>query len=225
MCLPVITGVHQGCIFSPLLFLVCIDYVMRKALNHPEFGIPWGRGKLTDLDFADDVALLSHSATMLQQMTDSLKTSAEMVGLRISSDKTKVSTVSATDTPVSIGQQTLEGVSEFQYLGSIIFTNTDVKVDIRARIGKAASTFQRLLKMFIGWKCIKIIYFNINLKLHSIVPYFSHSINLDNKLRLYTSIVIPTALHACETWKSTSIIRQKLDVFHQRCLRTILGIS
>ena len=130
----------------------------------------------------------------------------------------------STDTPVSIGQ-TLEGVSEFQYLGSIIFTNTDVEVDIRARIGKAASTFQRLLKMFIGWKCIKIIYFNINRKLHSIVPYFSHSINLDNKLRLYTSIVIPTALHACETWKSTSIIRQKLDVFHQRCLRTILGIS
>ena len=85
---------------------------MRKALNHPEFGIPWGRGKLTDLDFADDVAVLSHSATTLQQMTDSLKTSAEMVGLRISSDKTKVSTVSATDTPISIGQQTLEGVSE-----------------------------------------------------------------------------------------------------------------
>ena len=198
----VITGVRQGCILSPLLFLICIDYVMRKALNHPEFGIPWGRGKLTDLDFADDVAVLSHSATTLQQMTDSLKTSAEMVGLRISSDKTKVSTVSATDTPISIGQQTLEGVSEFQYLVSIISTNLDVEVDIRAKIGKAASTFQRLCKI---WS--------------------SHSINLDTKLRLYMSIVIPTALHACETWKSTSIIRQKLHVFHQRCLRTILGIS
>jgi len=170
----VITGMHQGCILSLLLFLICIDYVMRKALNHPEFGIPWGRGKLTDLDFADDVALLSHSATTLQQMTDSLKTSAEMVGLRITSDKTKVSTVSATDTPILIGQQTLEGVSEFQYLGSIISTNSDVEVDIRARIGKATSTFQRLRKI---WS--------------------SHSINLDTKLRLYTSIVIPTALHAC----------------------------
>ena len=175
---------------------------MRKALNHPEFGIPWDRGNLTDLDFADDVALLSHSATTLQQMTDSLKTSAEMVGLQISSDKTKVSTVSATDTPISIGQQTLEGVSEFQYLVSIISTNSDVDVDIRAKIGKAASTFQRLCKI---WS--------------------SHSINLDTKLRLYMSIVIPTALHACETWKSTSIIRQKLHVFYQRCLRTILGIS
>jgi len=77
---------------------------MRKALNYPEFEIPWGRGKLTDLDFADDVALVSHSATTLQQMTDSLKPSAEMVGLRISSDKTKVSTMSATDTPISYNQ-------------------------------------------------------------------------------------------------------------------------
>jgi len=39
------------------------------------------------------------------------------------------------------------------------------------------------------------------------------------------SVVIPTVLHAYETWKSTFNIRQKLDVFHERCLRTILGIS
>jgi len=52
-----------------------------------------------------------------------------------------VSTLSATDTPISIGQQTLEGVSKFQYLGSIISTSLVVEVDIRARIGKAASTF------------------------------------------------------------------------------------
>jgi len=82
------------------------------------------------------------------------------------------------------------------------YNQSDVEVDIRARIGKAASTFQRLGKI---WS--------------------SHSINLDTKLRLYTSIVIPTGLHACETWKSTFNIRQKLDVFHQRCLRTFLGIS
>jgi len=64
---------------------------------------------------------------------------------------------------------------------------------------------------------------------HKITVYFEfgpamHSITLDTKLLLYMSIVIPTALHACETWKSISIIRQKLDVFNQRCLRTILGI-
>ena len=45
------------------------------------------------------------------------------------------------------------------------------------------------------------------------------------KLRVYTTIVIPTAIYACETWKRTVMITHRLDVFHRRCLRAILGIS
>jgi len=39
------------------------------------------------------------------------------------------------------------------------------------------------------------------------------------------SIVVPTALHASETWKSTANIRHKLDIFHQRCICNIMRIS
>ena len=35
----------------------------------------------------------------------------------------------------------------------------------------------------------------------------------------------PTAIYTSETWKSTARIRQQLDVFHQRNLRKILGIT
>ena len=42
---------------------------------------------------------------------------------------------------------------------------------------------------------------------------------------VYTAIVIPTAIYACETWKRTVMIAHRLDVFHCRCLRVILGIS
>ena len=45
------------------------------------------------------------------------------------------------------------------------------------------------------------------------------------KLRLYQSIVLPTTIYAGETWKRTAAISNRLDVFHRRCLRTILGIS
>ena len=53
----------------------------------------------------------------------------------------------------------------------------------------------------------------------------SSTINLNVKLRLYTAIVIPTAIYAYEMCKRTAMIAHKLDVFHRRCLRTILGIS
>ena len=36
---------------------------------------------------------------------------------------------------------------------------------------------------------------------------------------------LPTAIYACETWKKTAMIAHRLDVFHRRCLRAILGIS
>ncbi|KAJ8405980.1 hypothetical protein AAFF_G00308680 [Aldrovandia affinis] len=45
------------------------------------------------------------------------------------------------------------------------------------------------------------------------------------KLCLYMSVVIPTATYACETWMRTASITNMLDVFHRRCLRTILRIS
>ena len=42
---------------------------------------------------------------------------------------------------------------------------------------------------------------------------------------MYTAIVITTASYACETWKRTAMMAHRLDVFHRRCLRAILGIS
>jgi len=39
------------------------------------------------------------------------------------------------------------------------------------------------------------------------------------------STVVVTALRASETWKSTIRIQHRLDVFHRRNLRKILGIT
>ena len=51
------------------------------------------------------------------------------------------------------------------------------------------------------------------------------SISMTIKLQLYNTIVLPTALYASKTWKTTAAISKKLDIFHQRCLRNILKIS
>jgi len=51
-------GTTRMCTFS-FLFLVITDFIMKKSLNNPVFGITWKHDRLTDLDFADDIVLLS----------------------------------------------------------------------------------------------------------------------------------------------------------------------
>ena len=60
-------------------------------MNKPNIGISWKQGiRLTDLDFADDVALLAKTNEQLHYRTTNLETEAAKVGLRISHSKTKV---------------------------------------------------------------------------------------------------------------------------------------
>jgi hypothetical protein len=49
-------GIGQGCILSPITFLLVLDNVMRKTLRNRKRGIQWGmKDRLEDLDFADDI--------------------------------------------------------------------------------------------------------------------------------------------------------------------------
>ncbi|PIO67667.1 hypothetical protein TELCIR_10574 [Teladorsagia circumcincta] len=54
------TAVRQGCILSPFLFNICLDFVMRRAMRQTETGLSWyNEERLADSDFADDIALLA----------------------------------------------------------------------------------------------------------------------------------------------------------------------
>ena len=58
----VLTGVRQGCLLSPFLLLLCIDWTMKQVANNSRTGIQWSlTEQREDLDFADDLALLAHT--------------------------------------------------------------------------------------------------------------------------------------------------------------------
>jgi hypothetical protein len=85
----VMSGVKQGCILSPT-FLMVMDEVMKKAIGGKIRGINWGiTGQLEDLDFVDDICLLSHTFYKMETKLKDLENEGKTVGLKINCGKTK----------------------------------------------------------------------------------------------------------------------------------------
>ena len=74
-----------------LLFVIAIDWVMRRTTEDQQRDIRWILfSTLEDLDFADDLALVSLAHQHTQEKTSRLSTFARQVGLKINQKKTEV---------------------------------------------------------------------------------------------------------------------------------------
>ncbi|VDN43814.1 unnamed protein product [Dibothriocephalus latus] len=74
---------------SPILFNYAIDSVLGKAIQENDgFELASGR-RLTDLDYADDIALLDSSFGDLQSMVSPMNEVAKSVSWSINTGKTK----------------------------------------------------------------------------------------------------------------------------------------
>ncbi|VDP28669.1 unnamed protein product [Schistosoma margrebowiei] len=95
---------------------------MKTSTSEQKDGIQWtARNQLDDLDFADDLALLSYTHEQMQTKTASVAAVSASVGLSIHKGKTKVLKFKAENSnPITLDGETLEDVESFTYLGSII---------------------------------------------------------------------------------------------------------
>ena len=171
------TGVRQECPMSRLLFNLAIDWVMRQTTSYRVRGIRWTLlSTLEDLDFADDVALLSHTHQHMQKKNTRLSMFAQQVGLKISQKKTEVTMLNVSNpSPVKVNGEDLPTTEEFTYLGNTVRHDVGAGSDIRKRLNKARNAFRMLNN---GSK--------------------SSQHSTDTKLRLYQSCVLSTLLHGSE---------------------------
>ena len=100
------SGVKQGCNMSGFLFLLVIDWIIIKVTADNDTGIGWNfTSMLEDLDFADDIALISNNIQQIETKTDRVDNIAVSTGLKINIIKTQVMRIN----PTSYEPVTLNG--------------------------------------------------------------------------------------------------------------------
>ncbi|VDP02950.1 unnamed protein product [Schistosoma margrebowiei] len=94
-----------------------------------------------DLDFVDDLALLSHTQRQIQEKG----TIVAVVGLNIHKGKSKILLHNTACTNrITLDGDVFEDVKTFTYLGSIIDEHGGSDADVKARIGKARAPYLQL---------------------------------------------------------------------------------
>ena len=95
---------------------------MKTTTTGRNKGIQWTLWtQLEDLDFSDDLALLSHNHSQMQDKTILLETTSAGIGLQISGKKTELMKMNTTaNAPVTVGGETIKEVESFVYLGSVL---------------------------------------------------------------------------------------------------------
>ena len=219
------TGVLQGDVLAPFLFIIVIDYVSRISAG--DFGYMTHKGppprteplrtlrsnttknektierdrKLNDLAFADDIALLENCLDKAQEQLSIIQKNASSVGLEINGKKTEqiqLNDKSPTKRHLTSDGSIIEVVDDFKYLGSYIMST---EKDVENRIALAWVVFSKLKSI-----------------LRSPKP------TVKFKMRLFKASCISVLLYGCETWVLTEALAKKLDIFARKCYRIMLDI-
>ena len=84
-------GVGQGCILSPCLFNLYVEYIMWNArLDEAQVGIKFAGRNINNLRYADDTTLMAESKEKLKSLLMKVTKESAKVGLKFNIQKTKI---------------------------------------------------------------------------------------------------------------------------------------
>ena len=144
------SGVKQGSVMSGFLFLLCLDWISRKATADTRRGIRWNfTTMLEDLDFANDVALLSSKFNDLHEKTRRWAEEAARVGLKLNTrnGKTLRPECASSREQIVVDGEEVDDIEEYTYLGALVDKDGGGSKDIMHRLQKARGALQRLRRI------------------------------------------------------------------------------
>ncbi len=175
-------GVRQGCPLSPTLFGLFFDDLYSQLQSQcPSAGIDCRGARIPGLFYADDVALLSASASGLQQLLDSMQSFCVANGLTISIPKTEVVVFGGGHFPCTwkVAGQDLKRSRSFTYLGMLFHEDGHIRHAIHARFNRACAAVGSIFSRYSNLQC-------------------ANSVQL--LIRLQNAILQPCASYGCEVW-------------------------
>jgi len=223
----VTNGLRQGCTLAPSLFNLYFSAVVtswrrkcpvagvtvrykhgRKLVGDRTAKSRLQEVRVTESQFADDVAIYATSRAVFEKATVEFVDTAAEWGLTVSLEKTKGMVIGKSVEPsevlpVRVEDGTIEVVKDFSYLGSNISDDGEVTADISTRIGKAARAFGCL-----QWSIFR-----------------NHRLSTATKREVYKATVLSVLLYGAETWAIKAHNMRRLGGFHNRCVRTIMGVT
>ena len=154
-----ICWVLQGDTLAPYLLVLVVDYILRRAIpdnTHcftisPRVGT-WSRTSLpafavSDLDFEDDIALLSHNHVDTQFPLTAVEQEALPVGLKINRKKTEYMLVAdfKSDSGLTVIEGPIAHVDDFKYLGHWVVSSSK---DFEVRRAQASQACKRMYRVW-----------------------------------------------------------------------------
>ena len=198
----ILTGFRQGCILSPTMFNIVLDYILKRIYDNGKTG---EHETPHDVEYADDTSLLEEFLEELIKMTERLADESKKMGLHINIKKTKIMPVTRNYgpwLPQTINREEIDIVDRFVYLGSELMADGTCTNEIKRRIIMAETMFGKMTKVL-----------------------RRHDVSLKLKIRLLNSCVIPVLTYGAESWTVTKEMEKKLDACEMRWLRRMLRVS
>ena len=121
----IVASVLQGTTWTPYLFIICVDYVLRISIDKIKengFKLTKERSRrypaktITDADYADDIGFLANTPTQAETLLFCLERAAAGIGLHVNAHKTECMCFNQTGDISTLNGSPLELVDKFTYL-------------------------------------------------------------------------------------------------------------
>ena len=174
--------------------------MQNAGLDEAQAGIKIAERNINNLRYTDDTTLMAESEEELKSLLMKVKEETEKAGLKFNIQKTKIM-ASGPITSWQIDRETMETVTDFNFLGSKITADDDCSHVIKRRLllrRKAVTNLDSILK--------------------------SRDITLPTKVHIVKTMVFPVVMYGCESWTIKKAEHQRTDAFELWCWRRLLRV-